>query len=621
MNYIQYMQSGGKTENKKETSKFIEWLNKAGQSWKDFWDKPVTIQYAYNPHAVVGNEGVPFSSTQRRGDFATQAAGALTVPATAAGIATVGLPATVAGMGVGIGAGAVGSAGGSKLIELVGGDENAQEMVGDIAGFTLGAIAGGKATKATTNYLNFWNSQLSPRSIYTAMAEGMTPTTNQTYGLVKYYGPTMGKTTAARTNPKLVDFDDIVRGPIAELAAKKGVTPRDLKIANDPDYVSLLEAEVARWRMNPANADKTLVISNKALSSSTTGYNNQPSIPDKETFLARQVQRGGNREEAAAYYDALIENNPNLKIDNRFVSDIEIGTRSAKISEAERLGIPKGERNNAPRHLKKYADEYDRIILESEEITPKIKATLQDLVDKYYKHSVEFPIMSIDRPKYPMVFRHGSYNKFNIFDKKYFGISDGGYHGEGFYTSPTDFRIKNPTGNTIHGERAIYSAGRSRPYVYSLYLRNPKPYTITSNHGEGFSWFNRYPEGAIITNNGNSYFNGKHFTETIFTNPTQAKLADAIVVDDLGKIIPLRNRFKWNNPDMRYKSGGTIKIKKKNIGSFTRYCNGKVTEECIRKGKNSSNPTTRKRANFAWVARHKFKHEEGGELNYLNYFK
>jgi hypothetical protein len=84
----------------------------------------------------------------------------------------------------------------------------------------------------------------------------------------------MGKTTAAKTNPKLVDFDDIVRDPIAKLAAKKGVTPRDLKIANDPDYISLLEAEVARWRMNPANAGKTLVISNKALSSATTGYNN-----------------------------------------------------------------------------------------------------------------------------------------------------------------------------------------------------------------------------------------------------------------------------------------------------------------------------------------------------------
>ena len=69
-----------------------------------------------------------------------------------------------------------------------------------------------------------------------------------------------------------------------------------------------------------------------------------------------------------------------------------------------------------------------------------------------------------------------------------------------------------------------------------------------------------------------------------------------------------------------YKSGGPIKIKKKNRGKFTDYCGGKVTEECIRKGKNSSNPTTRKRANFAWVARHKFKHEEGGTINYLNMF-
>lgn len=125
MNYIQYMQSGGTTENKKEPSKFIDWLNKAGQSWKEFWDKPVTVQYAYNPHAVVGNGGAPFSSTQRRGDFATQAAGALAVPATAVGIATVGLPATAVGTGVGIGAGTAGSVGGSKLVKLAGGDENA----------------------------------------------------------------------------------------------------------------------------------------------------------------------------------------------------------------------------------------------------------------------------------------------------------------------------------------------------------------------------------------------------------------------------------------------------------------------------------------------------------------
>lgn len=51
------------------------------------------------------------------------------------------------------------------------------------------------------------------------------------------------------------------------------------------------------------------------------------------------------------------------------------------------------------------------------------------------------------------------------------------------------------------------------------------------------------------------------------------------------------------------KDGGGIHIKKKNRGKFTEYCGGKVTEACIRRGKNSSDPTTRKRATFAQNAR------------------
>lgn len=53
------------------------------------------------------------------------------------------------------------------------------------------------------------------------------------------------------------------------------------------------------------------------------------------------------------------------------------------------------------------------------------------------------------------------------------------------------------------------------------------------------------------------------------------------------------------------KSG--IKIKKKNRGKFTSYCGGTVTDECIARGKNSPNPTIRKRATFAANAR-KWKH-------------
>jgi hypothetical protein len=51
------------------------------------------------------------------------------------------------------------------------------------------------------------------------------------------------------------------------------------------------------------------------------------------------------------------------------------------------------------------------------------------------------------------------------------------------------------------------------------------------------------------------------------------------------------------------KKGGSIHIKKKNRGKFTEYCGGKVTEECIAKGKKSKDPKIRKRATFAANAR------------------
>jgi len=52
------------------------------------------------------------------------------------------------------------------------------------------------------------------------------------------------------------------------------------------------------------------------------------------------------------------------------------------------------------------------------------------------------------------------------------------------------------------------------------------------------------------------------------------------------------------------KNGSGIHIKKKNKGKFTDFCEGKVTQECIERGKRSPNPITRKRATFADNARH-----------------
>lgn len=70
------------------------------------------------------------------------------------------------------------------------------------------------------------------------------------------------------------------------------------------------------------------------------------------------------------------------------------------------------------------------------------------------------------------------------------------------------------------------------------------------------------------------------------------------------------------------KNGSGIHIKKKNRGSFTKWCGGNVTDECIRRGKNSPNPKIRKKATFADNARH-FKHKLGGQLIYelIKYIK
>lgn len=76
------------------------------------------------------------------------------------------------------------------------------------------------------------------------------------------------------------------------------------------------------------------------------------------------------------------------------------------------------------------------------------------------------------------------------------------------------------------------------------------------------------------------------------------------------KITSLPNSFEADNA---FSKGGEIHIKKKNRGKFTQYCGGKVTNACIQKGLHSSNPTTRKRANFARNAR-KW-HADGGPLD------
>lgn len=79
-----------------------------------------------------------------------------------------------------------------------------------------------------------------------------------------------------------------------------------------------------------------------------------------------------------------------------------------------------------------------------------------------------------------------------------------------------------------------------------------------------------------------------------------------------GRLTSLPNSFE--SPELNtFAKGGKIHIKPENRGKFTKYCGGKVTSECIARGKRSSDPAVRKRATFAQNVR-KFKHAFGGDL-------
>lgn len=79
-----------------------------------------------------------------------------------------------------------------------------------------------------------------------------------------------------------------------------------------------------------------------------------------------------------------------------------------------------------------------------------------------------------------------------------------------------------------------------------------------------------------------------------------------------GRLTSLPNSFESSKLNT-FANGGKIHIKPENRGKFTEYCGGKVTSECIAKGKRSSDPAVRKRTTFAANAR-KWHHAFGGDL-------
>ena len=304
-----------------------------------------------------------------------------------------------------------------------------------------------------------------------------------------------------------------------------------------------------------------------------------------------------------------------------------------QLSEAERLGIPKHERDWDYQFFKSIKEEnpeltsYIRTKHFAEQspdnkltslFFPKGRTLDEDLVAfaddnlwTYYRK---------DKTDFPIKLTHVSPNNFYVFDytrqAKYpdghffFSMHDRPQFGKGEiskdfyiydknikpiseYTGDYMHRINKNTGNYLLQELDSYSANDA--------LIQDAIHNKTLNTIYGYDTGSEYTEGIY---------------EFAVPGNTQMKLVDPITYDNNGHIIKLSKRDNFKNPDFRYKQGGILKrvesgksgihIKPENRGKFTAL--KKRTGKSSTWYKEHGTPAQKKMAVFALNAR-KWKHK------------
>jgi hypothetical protein len=148
------------------------------------------------------------------------------------------------------------------------------------------------------------------------------------------------------------------------------------------------------------------------------------------------------------------------------------------------------------------------------------------------------------------VFAHSTSNSFNEFDQQFFGKTDEGFNGKGFYFSTT--RIpENPAIYKIakgpHGEIPYMNYGPRKKYFY---LKGNREFNVGNPNRNFFEESNTVgfvgPENATVS-------------EVVVGKPSQIKSARTLTYDDEGILIPLSKRDNFSINDFRYKYGGFIK--------------------------------------------------------------
>lgn len=244
---------------------------------------------------------------------------------------------------------------------------------------------------------------------------------------------------------------------------------------------------------------------------------------------------------------------------------------SKPISEAERLGIPKGERSN-PKALEdpqywgyqQWNQRYNAAI-ESGNVKE-----VQRLRDLHFK--IKAPDTKVvDENGMPLHTYHGSMKHFTIFNNvnpKDIKLKTGGYH-------TADYNL----GNSVYGKGGYYNPINGKFFrkdgiVYDNYLNITNPFIDTPNHNISdivgkLTRGNEYPNWGSLNGSGrvfikNGGFDGVfvpryHNTYLPTNSASQIKSADPITWNGKGEIIPIVKRDNFHNPDIRYKQGGILK--------------------------------------------------------------
>ena len=237
------------------------------------------------------------------------------------------------------------------------------------------------------------------------------------------------------------------------------------------------------------------------------------------------------------------------------------------ISEAERLGIPKGERNQ-------WLSGNTANAAWDTGLGLKNSKYMQHLTDLHFKLAAPKTQTSgvyLNESRYGQNFNVFDRNKIagpnaegNIFDpygSGFVGIYNPPYRGFFFRPLETQNKMIAQGFASMDGTRA-----------YRLNVTNPRVTKSETSKQLYKLWDPRHDQYVPSENNGLIRYTSAYDTpfEIQAMDPKQIKLYQWNTYDDAGNLIPLSQRHNFTNNDIRYKSGGSIHIKKKHKGKFSK---------------------------------------------------